>query len=287
MIGWVGDIEEAAEENTTFRTVLSTGRHAQLTVMSLAPGEEIGREAHPDRDQFLCVEQGQGRVELGLAADAVDESHEVEDDWGILVPAGVWHNLVNTGDTELKLFSLYAPPEHPDGTVHRTKADADAAEAAHEQPREGEAGAAGAAAEAGGGRLLVATGAVVADVNAIPPLVRGLVDAATAVFVITPILPSRLEWLVSDTDRARHQADERLNAVLGQFDEIHVPAEGRVGDETPLTALDDAVRDFGPDHILLALRGAEHAGWQRHGLVDRIRERFGVPITLFEIDGGG
>jgi len=138
-----------------------------------------------------------------------------------------------------------------------------------------------------GRRLLVATGAAVADVNEIPPLVRGLVEAASDVFVITPILPGRLEWLVSDTDRARHQADERLNAVLGQFEEIQVPASGRVGDETPLTALDDAVRDFHPDHILIALRGAEHAGWQRHGLVDRIRERFRIPITVFEIDRAG
>ena len=136
-------------------------------------------------------------------------------------------------------------------------------------------------------RLLIATGAAVADVNELPPLVRGLIDAASDVLVITPILPGRLEWWVSDTDRARLQADERLNAVLGHMEQMEVPAGGRVADETPLTAFDDAVRDFRPDHILIALRGAEQAGWQERGLIDRVRERFRLPITVFEIDPGG
>jgi mannose-6-phosphate isomerase-like protein (cupin superfamily) len=128
MLGWVGDIERATLENETFRTVLHTGDHLQLTVMRLAPGEDIGRERHPHTDQFLRIESGAGRVEFGRSEDAVDETHDVEDDWAIVVPAGVWHNVVNTGDGDLKLYSLYAPPEHPDGTVHRTKADAMAAE---------------------------------------------------------------------------------------------------------------------------------------------------------------
>ena len=83
---------------------------------------------HEGIDQFLRVERGAGRVELGASEDAVDETHDVGDDWAIVVPAGVWHDVVNTGDGELKLYSLYSPPEHPDGTVHRTKADAEAAE---------------------------------------------------------------------------------------------------------------------------------------------------------------
>ena len=128
MLGWVGDIEEETLANTTFRTVVFTGEHTQLTVMSLAPGESIGREAHEDIDQFLRVERGSGRVELGRSEDSVDETHEVRDDWAVIVPAGVWHDVVNTGDGELKLYSLYSPPEHPDGTVHETKADAEAAE---------------------------------------------------------------------------------------------------------------------------------------------------------------
>jgi mannose-6-phosphate isomerase-like protein (cupin superfamily) len=128
MLGWVGDVEQATLDNDAFRTVLFTGEHTQLTVMRLGSGEDIGREAHPHLDQFLRVEQGTGRVELGRSEDAVDETHEVEDDWAIIVPAGVWHNVVNTGSGELKLYSLYSPPEHPDGTVHRTKADAERAE---------------------------------------------------------------------------------------------------------------------------------------------------------------
>jgi mannose-6-phosphate isomerase-like protein (cupin superfamily) len=128
MLGWVGDVESQTLENDTFRTVLFTGEHVQLTVMRLAPGEDIGREAHPHLDQFLRVESGAGRVELGRSEDAVEETHDVDDGWAIIVPAGVWHNVVNIGDGDLKLYSLYAPPEHPDGTVHHTKAEADAAE---------------------------------------------------------------------------------------------------------------------------------------------------------------
>lgn len=131
MLGWVGDIEKETKGNTNFRTVLHTGQHAQLTVMSLAPGEDIGAEVHNDIDQFLRIEQGRGRAEFGLSEDGMDETHDIEDDWAIVVPAGVWHNVVNTGDSELKLYSIYSPPEHPDGTVHKTKAESDAAEHDH------------------------------------------------------------------------------------------------------------------------------------------------------------
>ena len=128
MLGWIGNVEQATLDNDTFRTVLFTGEHTQLTVMRLGPGEDIGREAHPHLDQFLRIEQGTGRAELGRSEDVIDETHEVEDDWAIIVPAGVWHNVVNTGAGDMKLYSLYSPPEHPDGTVHRTKADAERAE---------------------------------------------------------------------------------------------------------------------------------------------------------------
>jgi mannose-6-phosphate isomerase-like protein (cupin superfamily) len=130
MLGWVGNIEQQTVDNDTFRTVLFTGDQQQLTVMSLGPGEDIGRERHDGIDQFLRIERGSARVELSRTEDSVDETHEVEDDWAIIVPAGVWHNVVNTGDGELKLYSLYSPPEHPDGTVHKTKEEAEAAEAA-------------------------------------------------------------------------------------------------------------------------------------------------------------
>jgi mannose-6-phosphate isomerase-like protein (cupin superfamily) len=128
MLGWIGNVEQATLDNDTFRTVLFTGEHTQLTVMRLGPGEDIGREAHPHLDQFLRIEQGSARVELGRSEDQIDETHEVEDDWAMIVPAGVWHNVVNTGTGDMKLYSLYSPPEHPDGAVHRTKADAERAE---------------------------------------------------------------------------------------------------------------------------------------------------------------
>ena len=131
MIGWVGDIEEATVSNGTFRTVLFTGGHTQLTVMRLKPGEEIGAEAHDGIDQFIRVEEGSATVTMGPSKDAVDETHELRDDWAVIIPSGVWHNVVNTGGGPLKLYSLYSPPEHPDGTIHQTKAEADAAEAEH------------------------------------------------------------------------------------------------------------------------------------------------------------
>ena len=131
MLGWIDDIEKVTKENSTFRTVVFTGEHTQLTVMRLGPGEDIGLESHLKLDQFLRIEEGQARVELGKSKESVDETHDVEDDWAIIVPAGVWHNVVNTGSGEVKLYSLYSPPEHPDGTVHRTKAEAEAAEHGH------------------------------------------------------------------------------------------------------------------------------------------------------------
>lgn len=128
MLGWLADIEKLTLENSDFRRVIHTGKHTQLTLMCLAAGEDIGWESHDHLDQFLRLEQGEARVEFGSGEDSVDETFDVADDWALIVPAGVWHNVVNTGDTEVKLYSLYSPPEHPDGTVHKTKGEADAAE---------------------------------------------------------------------------------------------------------------------------------------------------------------
>jgi len=130
-LGWSADIEKATVGNENFRTVLFTGAHTQLTVMHLAAVEEIGLEAHDGIDQFIRVEEGSATVTMGRSRDVVDETHVLEDDWAVIIPAGVWHNVVNTGTGPLKLYSLYSPPEHPDGTVHVTKAEADAAEAEH------------------------------------------------------------------------------------------------------------------------------------------------------------
>ena len=124
---YVVDIEDATLSNDTFRTALWTGSHLQLTVMSIPAGGEVGLEMHDDRDQFLRIESGRARVQMGPERDDLGFDREIEDDWVILVPAGSWHNVTNIGDEPLKLYSLYAPPEHPKRTVHQTKAESDAA----------------------------------------------------------------------------------------------------------------------------------------------------------------
>jgi hypothetical protein len=140
----------------------------------------------------------------------------------------------------------------------------------------------------GGTRLLIATGEAAASEDELPRLVRALIENASEVLVMTPVLISRLQWLASDTDRARYEADERLSIVLGQVGTLATEAtvRGRIGDDTPLTAFSDAIRDFLPDHILIALRSSDHSGWQERGLLDQIRE-FGIPITVFELDRAG
>ena len=128
---YVVDIQEATVENDTFRTTLWTGVNLQLTVMTLQPGDNIGLEVHEDHDQFLRIEEGNGLVQMGPNRDELDFEAKVEDDSAVFVPAGTWHNLTNTGDIPLRLYSIYAPSEHPRGTVHETKSDADAAEQSH------------------------------------------------------------------------------------------------------------------------------------------------------------
>lgn len=123
MLGWNADIEQLTLDNTNFRTVVYTGKHAQLTLMSLKPGEDIGWESHGHIDQFLRLEQGTARLDLGSEEENIDESHEIGADWALIVPAGTWHNVTNTGSEPVKLYSIYSPPEHADGTVHVTRAD--------------------------------------------------------------------------------------------------------------------------------------------------------------------
>jgi len=125
---FVVNIEEVTKQNDTFRTALWTGNHLQVTLMSIDIGEDIGLEVHPDLDQFIRIEEGQGLVKMGDDKGNLDFKRKVYDDFAILIPAGKWHNLINTGDKPLKLYSIYAPPEHPRGTVHETKRDAEASE---------------------------------------------------------------------------------------------------------------------------------------------------------------
>ena len=128
---YVVNIEEAAEQNKTFRTALWTGEHLQVTLMSIDVGEDVGLEVHPTRDQFLRIEEGQGVVKMGNTESNLTFQRNVEEDDAIMVPAGTWHNLFNTGNKPLKLYSIYAPPEHPSGTVHVTKVESMAAERKH------------------------------------------------------------------------------------------------------------------------------------------------------------
>lgn len=121
MKGFADNIEKLTEDNDDFRRVLYTGKYLQLVLMAIQPGEEIGEEVHEDRDQFFRIETGEGEVWI----DGV--SNKVKADDGIVVPAGAKHNVVNSGSEPLKLYTLYGPPEHADGTVHAAKADADAA----------------------------------------------------------------------------------------------------------------------------------------------------------------
>ncbi len=120
MKGYVENIEEATIANQDFRRVLYTGKNLQLVLMTLPPGCDIGEEVHEDRDQFFRVEEGRGTVYIDGAPN------EVRDDFAIIVPAGARHNVVNSGDRPLKLYTIYGPPEHRDGTVHKDKAQADA-----------------------------------------------------------------------------------------------------------------------------------------------------------------
>lgn len=118
------DIERTTLDNDTFRTTLWTGEHLQLTVMSIAPGDDIGLEVHHGIDQFLRLEQGRGRCQMGPAEDDLPFDEEVEADDAILVPAGTWHNVTNIGDEDMRVYALYGPPDHEPGTVHQTHEDA-------------------------------------------------------------------------------------------------------------------------------------------------------------------
>jgi len=118
MTGYVVELEKATLENDNFRTVLYTAQHSQLVLMTIQPGDDIGLETHPDHDQFIRVEAGNAKAILN------GEEHNLVDGTAVIIPAGTEHNIVNTGSDKLKLYTVYTPPEHPDGTIHTTKADA-------------------------------------------------------------------------------------------------------------------------------------------------------------------
>jgi len=125
---FVVNLEEAAEQNNYFRTALWTGKHFQVTLMSINVGDDIGLEVHPSTDQLIRIEEGQGLVQMGDTRENLNFRRAAHEGDAILIPAGKWHNVTNTGHRPLKVSIVYAPPEHPFGTVHRTKAEAMAAE---------------------------------------------------------------------------------------------------------------------------------------------------------------
>lgn len=125
---FVIDIENASEVNNNFRTALWTGNNLQVTLMSIGVGDDIGLEVHTSGDQFIRIEEGDALVKMGDSQDNLDFQKIASDGYAIMIPAGKWHDIVNLGNKPLKLYVIYAPPQHPQGTVHNTKKDAEAAE---------------------------------------------------------------------------------------------------------------------------------------------------------------
>lgn len=121
---WVLDIEQATLNNPNYRHAQWTGEHMQMVLMSLKPGEEIDLELHGDVDQFLRIEQGQAQVRMGKSKDDMSFDKNVSANWAIFIPSGYWHHIKNTGNKELKLYTIYAPAQHPAGTVKKTYEEA-------------------------------------------------------------------------------------------------------------------------------------------------------------------
>jgi hypothetical protein len=133
-------------------------------------------------------------------------------------------------------------------------------------------------------RLLIVSDAAIADVTQLPRSVRALIDAAAELLVVTPNLPGRISWLADDLDSSREVAEGRLKAVLSNMRAIGAEVRGVTTHDTVLTAIGDAVAQWQPDHILVALRGPEHAHWQEKGLIDQIESRFNLPVTTYVVD---
>ena len=118
------DLEKSTRENTQYRSVVWSGRYLQVTLMSIPVGSDIGLEMHPETDQFLRLDAGRGRVQIGAAKDQLTFDEEVSDGWCILVPAGSWHNVTNIGEEPMQVYAIYAPAHHKPGKIHKTASDA-------------------------------------------------------------------------------------------------------------------------------------------------------------------
>ncbi|WP_203567741.1 cupin domain-containing protein [Aestuariimicrobium ganziense] len=122
------DLEKATVENTNYRHVAWTGKYLQMTLMSIEPGKSIGLEKHPETDQFVRLDAGQGKAVMGPEEDQLDFEQEVSDGWAVFVPAGMWHDVINTGDEPMRLYVIYAPSHHAQGITQATAEDAEADE---------------------------------------------------------------------------------------------------------------------------------------------------------------
>lgn len=120
---FIVNIEKMTLENTNFRRTLWTGKNLQLTLMDIPVSGEIGPEMHPDIDQFIRIESGRGIVQMGEDKERLNITREINSNYAFIIPAGTWHNFINIGKIPVKLYSIYAPPQHPKGTLHKTKAD--------------------------------------------------------------------------------------------------------------------------------------------------------------------
>jgi len=120
------DLEQATQDNEHYRAVVWSGRYLQVTLMSIPVGDDIGLEAHPETDQFLRLDAGRGRVQMGPAKDKLTFDKEVSDGWCVLVPAGTWHNITNIGDEPMQVYAIYAPAHHKPGKIHESAAEGEA-----------------------------------------------------------------------------------------------------------------------------------------------------------------
>ena len=252
--------------------ILSSTDDARAIVIEIPAGESMQDHQVHERAWVTVIE---GDVQITTAA-----GEQITGSTGLLVEFDPRERHAVTARTDARILLLLTPwpgTGHPGALTVEAKAHArqQAAEhvatATHEDVR----------------RLLVVADAAVADVDELPPPVRAQIDAAAEVYVVTPSLPGRLAWLATQVNASRHAADKRLDTTLGQMQSLGATASGITGDDSTLTAFSDAVTAFDPDHILIALRSSEHANWQEHGLIEHVRDRFGLPVTTFSVDPRG
>ncbi|MEO8968378.1 MAG: cupin domain-containing protein [Solirubrobacteraceae bacterium] len=252
--------------------ILSSTPDARAIAIAIPAGESMQDHQVHERAWVTVIE---GDVQITTAA-----GEQITGSTGLLVEFDPRERHAVAARTDARILLLLTPwpgAGHPGAmTIHeKEQARQDAAEhvatAAHDNVR----------------RLLVVCDAAVGDVDELPPPVRTQIDAAADVYVVTPSLPGRLAWLATQVNASRHAADKRLDTTLGQMQSLGATATGITGDDSTLTAFSDAVTAFRPDHILIALRSSEHTNWQEHGLIEKVRQRFGLPVTTFAVDPRG